>query len=195
MKGLPMTQAVRWTSADLELFPDDGKRYEVIDGELYVAKAPHAYHQATCIRIGGTLDFWDQRTGLGRTFAAPGVIFSPENEVISDIAWIRRDRLAAALDSAGHFRAAPDLVIEVLSPGIENEKRDREAKLKLYSLRGVLEYWIVDWRLRLVEVYRRSDLALALVGTVRETDTLTSPILPGFALPLGVLFADVPVEP
>jgi Uma2 family endonuclease len=189
-----MSQSVRWTSADLELFPDDGKRYEVIDGELHVAKAPHANHQGTCARIVSSLDVWDQRMGLGRTFVGPGIIFSPENDVIPDIAWIRRDRLAATMDSAGHFRVAPDLVVEVLSPGTENEQRDRQAKLKLYSVRGVLEYWIVDWRLRLVEVYRRSDLALALVGTLQEVDTITSPILPGFALPLKVLFADIPIE-
>jgi Uma2 family endonuclease len=189
-----MTQSVRWTSADLALFPDDGKRFEVIDGKLHVAKAPHAYHQGACARIVSTLDVWDQRTGLGRTFVGPGVIFSPENVVIPDIAWIRRDRLAAALDSAGHLRAAPDLVVEVLSPGTENEQRDRQAKLKLYSVRGVLEYWIVDWRLRLVEVYRRSDLALSLVGTLREADTLISPIPPDFRLPLEVLFADMPIE-
>ena len=76
--------------------------------------------------------------------------------------------------------------------GSTNEQRDREAKLKLYSRRGVLEYWIVDWRLHQVEVYRRAGMGLELVGTLRETDTLTSPHLPGFADSLLQLFPDVP---
>jgi Uma2 family endonuclease len=187
-----MSQSVRWTSADLELFPDDGKRYEVIDGELEVAKAPHAYHQVTCFEIARALDEWDRRTKIGRTLFAPGVIFSPDNDVMPDVVWLRRDRFAVVLDQAGHLRAAPDLAVEVLSPGWENEHRDRQLKLKLYSQRGVLEYWLADWRLRQIEVYRRVELALQLIGTLRETDILTSPLLPGFALSLSDLFADVP---
>jgi Uma2 family endonuclease len=96
------------------------------------------------------------------------------------LVWISRGRLAAARDSVGHLRAAPELAIEVLSPGTTNERRDRELKLKLYSRQGVQEYWIVDWRLRTVQVYRRSDQQLQLVGTLGDGDILTSPILPDF---------------
>ncbi len=77
----------------------------------------------------------------------------------------------------------------MLSPGAENERRDRELKLKLYSLRGVQEYWIVDWRLHSIEVYRREQAALQLVGTPGDQDTLTSPSLPGFACPLAGLWS------
>jgi Uma2 family endonuclease len=80
------------------------------------------------------------------------------------------------------------LVVEVLSPGGTNERRDREAKLKLYSRRGVLEYWIVDWRTQQIEVYRREQLALRLVATLYATDTLTSPFLPGFVCQVATLF-------
>jgi Uma2 family endonuclease len=80
------------------------------------------------------------------------------------------------------------LVIEVLSPGSTNERRDREVKLKLYSRRGVLEYWIVDWQARQVEVYRREELALRLASTLYATDPLTSPLLPGFACGIATLF-------
>ena len=78
--------------------------------------------------------------------------------------------------------------VEILSPGAANERRDREAKLKLYSRRGVLEYWIVDWQARQVEVYRREELALRLVATLYATDTLASPLLPGFACEVATLF-------
>ena len=87
--------------------------------------------------------------------------------------------MAAIFGPDGKLHAAPELIIEVLSPGAANEKRDREAKLKLYSRRGVEEYWIVDWRQRRIEIFRREQAQLALAATVMESDILTSPLLPG----------------
>jgi len=191
-----LTFSVRWTTADLEALPDplDDTRYEIIDGELYVAKQPQYYHQVTCAEITWALTDWNHRSRAGSVSIAPGIVFAEDDDVAPDLAWISRDRLAAALDEKGHFRVAPDLIVEVLSPGAHNEQRDRDAKLKLYSRRGVLEYWIVDWRLPQIEVYRRRDLALALAATLRQADTLASPLLPGFAIPLAELFADIPRE-
>ena len=128
------------------------------------------------------------QTGAGEANLAPGVIFADDDDVAPDVVWISHTRRAAALRPDGHLHAAPELVIEVLSPGGTNERRDREAKLKLYSRRGVLEYWIVDWRTQQVEMYRREDLALHLVATLHPTDTLTSPLLPGFACEVATLF-------
>lgn len=79
-------------------------------------------------------------------------------------------------------------MVEVLSTGQENEKRDRELKLKLYSSKGVREYWIVDWRLQQVEVYRREQAALVQVATLFTSDELSSPLMPGFACPVAQLF-------
>jgi len=184
--------AHRYTSADLELMPDDGRRYEIVDGELFVSKVPHYEHQAVCASLIGELYAWNLRTGRGSVSVAPGVVFDDDDDVIPDVVWCSRARLATALDAAGHFRTAPDLVIEVLSPGRSNERRDREAKLNLYSRRGVPEYWIVNWRSHQVDVYRREDLQLRLVATLVEGDALTSPHLPGFGVPLERLFAGVP---
>ena len=80
-------------------------------------------------------------------------------------------------------------VVEVLSAGAENERRDREAKLKLYESRGVREYWIVDWRLQQVEVYRREQALLRLAATLFAEDELATPLLPGFTCPVARLFA------
>ena len=77
-----------------------------------------------------------------------------------DVVWVSRERLSSVLAEDGKLHGAPDLVVEVLSPGPVNERRDREAKLKLYSQRGVREYWIVDWRQRKLEAYRRQEAAL-----------------------------------
>ena len=76
----------------------------------------------------------------------------------------------------------------MLSPGGDNERRDREAKLKLYASRGVQEYWIADWRLQQVEVYRRENATLRLMATLLNDDQLSSPLLPGFSCAIGRFF-------
>ena len=108
---------------------------------------------------------------------------------IPDVVWASKERLALLLDDAGHLTAAPELIVEVLSLGTDNERRDREVKLKLYSSRGVREYWIADWRKQQVEVYRREGATLVLVATLFSDDELTSPLLPGFSCSLGQIFA------
>lgn len=182
-----MTTSLRWTSADLEVLPDDGKRYEIIDGDLYVSKQPHWHHQFGCGRLFRFLDEWNEQTSAGAVNAAPGVTFA-DDDVVPDVVWISKARLTTALDQAGHLRAAPELSVEVLSPGSTNERWDRETKLKLYSRRGVQEYWIVDWRRRQVEVYRREQAALRLIETRFDQDELQSPLLPGFSCRVERLF-------
>jgi Uma2 family endonuclease len=187
-----MSTSLRWTSADLEVMPDDGKRYEIIDGNLYVSKQPHALHQLLCTDLARLLGNWSVSTGLGTTMFAPGVIFADDADVVPDLVWISAARLANLLRADGHLHGPPELVVEVLSPGTHNDRRDREAKLKLYSRRGVDEYWIFDWRSRAVAIYRRNGEALHLVATLTSDDTLTSPVLPGFAGSLGEIFASLP---
>lgn len=190
--GQAMSRSVRFTSRDLEHFPDDGKHYEIIDGELYVSKAPHAYHQITCENSCAALRRWNAETGLGLVIPGPGLIFAEDDDVIPDVIWISHRNLATALWPDGKFHHAPELVVEALSPGTANEQRDRDAKLKLYSRRGVREYWIVSWERWEVEVYRRSELTLQPVGTLLAGDVLESPLLPGFACPMRDLFANLP---
>jgi len=187
-----MARSMRWTSADLELFPDDGKRYEIVDGELYVSKQPPWYHQLLCVDLAVPLDRWSRDTGAGVVNVAPGVILADDDDVAPDVVWVNTERLAMALAPDGKLHAAPDLVVEVLSPGLTNERRDREAKLKLYARRGVREYWIVDWQRRQIEVFMRVDATLQLVATRLEGDSLESPLLPGFGWPVSELFARVP---
>lgn len=179
----------RFTSADLDRLPEFlGVRYEIIDGDLSVARQPQLRHQFTAGEICYALEGWNKETGIGFSFQVPGLVFSREEEVIPDVVWIRRARLAEATDEKGHLRLAPDLVVEVLSPGRVNERRDREVKLALYSRRGAQEYWIVDWEARLVDVYRRGQEGLQLAVTLRGEDVLTSPLLPGFSCPVANLW-------
>ena len=185
-----MSVTRRYTSADLEHLPRvEGTRYEIIDGELHVSTSPRWEHQYACSIVIWALQSWNRQTDLGVVLAAPGLVFAQDDDVVPDVVWVSRARLATALDAGGHLRRAPELVVEVLSPGAANERRDREVKLALYSRQGVEEYWIVDWRQQAVEVYRREEGTLRLVATLASRDVLTSPLLPDFACPVAALCA------
>ena len=186
-----MNSSLRMTSADLLNFPDDSKRREIIDGELYVSTQPHWYHQALCARFGHFLGEWSDESGSGQVAIAPGLIFAEDDDVVPDVVWASQERLARILEG-GKLYAAPELVIEVLSPGKKNIARDRETKLKLYARRDADEYWIADWPRHVIEIYRRSADTLALAATVGPGGTLTTPLLPGFAVALDRLFAGFP---
>lgn len=187
-----MTSSLRYTSANLETFPDDGKRYEIIDGELYVSKQPHFYHQRVCFNAGTLLELWNNRTEAGVVNVAPGVIFAEDDDVAPDVVWVSNARLSAILMPDGKLHGAPELMIEVLSPGAANEQRDRDAKLKLYSRRGVDEYWIVDWRTRSMEVYRRDQGELRMIGTFFDKDSFETPLLGDFVCHIADLFKGIP---
>jgi len=184
------TRAKRWTLAEVEALPyDEWTRYEIIDGELFVSRAPGDEHQYACTRFILNLGIWNDRTGLGEVLVGPGVIFSINDAVEPDVVWISHERLARFEQADRHLHGAPELVIEVLSPGAANLRRDLDRKLRLYSEQGVLEYWAADPRAQTVRVYRPGpDGALALVATLGREDTLTSPLLAGFAAPVAGLF-------
>ena len=187
-----MSTTTRWTSKDLDRLPDDGNRYEIIDGDLYMSKTPHFYHQDVCSRLLLVLGNWSSSARHGSVVASPGLIFAEDDDVVPDLVSISTARLSESLESDGHLHSAPELVIEVLSPGRANERRDREAKLNLYSRRGVVEYWIADLKTRSIDLYRRKDRELELDMTLNETDMLSSPLLPGFSCPVSDVFSGVP---
>ncbi|MGH2521681.1 MAG: Uma2 family endonuclease [Anaerolineales bacterium] len=188
MSALPAEPIAYWTIADLESFPDDGKRYEIINGDLFVSKQPHWHHQQSSGLILSALNTWCAESGLGQTSHDPGLIFDDRNAVVPDVVWVSNERLQDILGEDGKLHDAPDLVVEVLSPGPTNIQRDRDTKRRLYSARGVREYWVVDWQLKSLQVYRREEGALTLVGTFYPEDELTSPLLPGFKVSVARLF-------
>ena len=174
-------ECVRWTIRDLEVLPQsEGTRYELVNGELFVTRSPHRKHQQVTGKIYRVLDRWSEASGLGEAILAPGIIPSDADNVIPDLVWVSHERLTLIEDEAGHFTGFPELVVEVLSSGEKNIRRDRQVKLKLYSLQGVREYWIADRFAKRLEVYRREKGQLVLAATLLEGDELTSPLLPGF---------------
>ncbi len=181
-----------WASAALGETPEEGTRYEIIDGELYVAKQPSTQHQLACGNVWDQLDDWNQETGLGRVIFAPGVIFADNDNVAPDVVWLSHRWFAEIVGADGHRHGPPELVVEVLAPGALNEWCARQAKLSLYSRRGADEYWIVDWWARTVDVFRREGDALRHLATRRGLDRLESPLLPGFQVAVEPLFVAIP---
>jgi Uma2 family endonuclease len=186
---MPIASDLRLTNADIEAMPEDGNRYEIIDGELFVSSAPSYFHQSTLTRIILALGTYLMDHPIGEIAPGVGVVFDEYTGVIPDLVFATNQRLRAAL-AGGRFRAAPEIVIEILSPGSSNERRDRHVKRNLYASRGATEYWIVDPHNRCVELYRRNDAGdLILEGTLLEEDELTTALLPGFSVRIDSLFA------
>src|SRR5207248_1360201 len=120
---------------------DDGKRREIIDGQLYVTPSPNTKHQTASINLSGMLWTYLKMHPIGRVFAAPfDTVFSDFDVVEPDLLYISRERLSVLTEK--HVRGAPDLVVEILSPG--TRRTDEKIKRKLYERFDVLEYWIVD---------------------------------------------------
>jgi Uma2 family endonuclease len=179
---------LKFTTRDLELLPDSNNKYEIIDGELYMTRAPHWKHQRIIGKIFTVLNSWSERTGLGVTIINPGIIFGENDNVIPDLVWISKERLAISVDNSGHLTNSPELIVEVLSESKKDIERDKDTKLKLYSNRGVQEYWIADWRLQEIEIYRRDEGKLVLIETRLIGDQITSSLLPEFSCILRDIF-------
>jgi Uma2 family endonuclease len=169
----------RLTYDDLCLLPNDGKRYEIIEGELLVTPAPRILHQVVVTQLAAALLTHAKRHGLGQVFVAPvDIVFSEFDVVEPDIVYISKARASVLTEK--NVQGAPDLAVEVLSE--TTERIDRTTKLKLYGKFGVQEYWIIDPHGPTAEIYRRGQEGLALVAKLTATDALTSDLFPGFSL-------------
>lgn len=177
------------TVEDLDAMPEDGNRYEVIEGELFVSRAPGLTHQRVFGNVFSGFRNYLASNPIGEIIATPGLVFEKYSGVIPDLAFFTHER-GAEIIANERLGAAPELVIEILSPGRENFARDRVAKRQLYGKYGVKEYWIVDSENRAVEVYRLNGAMLDLVVILRGDDELTSPLLPGFKSSVKSFFAN-----
>jgi len=165
------------TIADLDSMPEDGNRYELIEGELFVSRAPSLIHQGIVGNFMFVFNLYLRENPIGSVWPGPGVIFSDFSGVIPDVVYVSKER-ESAIATGTRVSGAPDLIIEILSPGTENERRDRHAKRQLYRKYGVKEYWIVDPEKLAIQIYRTSKLRL--VATLGIKDEITTPLLPGF---------------
>ena len=173
---------------DYFLFPDDGHRHEILDGEHYVTPAPVPEHQRVSMALSLGLGPFIRDHRLGDLLAAPIDVLLSEHDVVQpDLLFISRER--AAIITEKNIQGAPDLAIEILSA--ETRRRDEHLKRRRYEELGVREYWLVDRFRKAIRVYRRGGgrFELAAELSAQADDFLTTPLLPGLRLPLAEVFA------
>ena len=177
---------VRLTVRDyLDIPEEDENRYELIDGELYMAPAPSWEHQKSAINLSTLLDNFVSDTGLGEVVASPIDVYLSDEDVFQpDIVFISNERLGIIRSDGIH--GAPDLVIEVLSPG--TERIDRTLKSERYEMFDVREYWQANPIAKTILVLRARDGAFERVGLFTEGMTLETPLLPGLRVDVSAVF-------
>jgi len=185
----PTRPGVKLTYDDFVHFPDDGMRHELIDGAHYVTPAPNRRHQVIVGNIHALLWTHMRSHPDGQVFVAPfDVLFSRFDVVEPDVLFVSGARARVVTEK--NVRGTPDLVVEVGSP--TTRRRDERLKRELHERSGVSEYWIVDPDLDLIKVFRLVEgrYAAPLELPLERGDVLTTPLLPGFALPLAEVFRD-----
>ena len=177
---------VRLTVRDYLSIPeDDENRYELIDGELYMAPAPSWRHQDTVGNIYVALREFVHTDGLGRVTMAPIDVYLSDEDVFQpDVVYISIERLDIIYPNGVH--GAPDLVVEVLSPG--TERRDKTLKRARYAMFDVREYWQADPVAKMITVLRARDGVFEHVGVFEEGMTLETPLLPGLRVDVSAVF-------
>ena len=180
----------RLTYDDFLLFPDDGLRHEIIDGEHFVTASPVPRHQVLVGRLHFELEsHLRAHPGSGQVFLAPlDVVLSQWDVVEPDLLLIGPDQ--PEILTARNVQGPPILVIEVVSPSTRS--RDKHLKRDLFNRVGVREYWLVDPDTNVVTVHRRDEggqFEEARLLAAAEHEALTTPLLPGLSIALAALFA------
>jgi Uma2 family endonuclease len=185
MSSLPAAQPLRLSYEDYCAVPTDGRRYQLIEGELFVGPAPTSRHQRISRNLEFILHGHVSARGLGEVFDAPiDVILDRETVVQPDLLFVSSAR--AAIISERGVEAAPDLVVEILSPS--TEALDRGPKRQLYARYGVVHYWIVDPEARSLTEYVLQSGQYALRATHPAAQTCTTAVFPDLSINLPVVF-------
>jgi Uma2 family endonuclease len=181
------THQTKFTYQDYLLFPNDGKRYELIEGERFVTPAPKTKHQRICINLATSLNEYVRRQNRGEVYCAPtDVVLSNMDVVQPDLLFISRKR--NSIITKENIQGAPDLIVEILSES--TRRTDEITKRKLYEKHGVTEYWIIDPEIDKIKVYRLAEKAYsqAIELTLEAKNRLSSSLFPDWELPLQKLF-------
>jgi len=175
------------TYPELRLMPDDGKRYELIDGEVFVSPSPSEKHQRASGRLFLSMGGHVVRHDLGRVYYAPfDVVFGEKTALQPDLLFVSKARLG--IIGPEYIIGAPDLVVEILSPS--RPAYDRVTKLEQYALYGVAEYWIVDPMAESVEIYVLAGRKYELKGLFTGSQVLSTALLPSWELAVSSLFSE-----
>ena len=187
--ALPNPRGVKLTYDDFVLFPDDGLRHELIDGEHYVTPSPNDKHQTILANLLLMIGPWVRTHATGKAWIAPfDVVLSRSDVVEPDLLYVSNQRKAQVLTDA-NVQGPPELVVEIGSPS--TRRRDETIKRALYERAGVSEYWFVDTELDVVRVYRRLEgerFGPPTQLSLHAGDVLTTPLFQGLELPLAEIF-------
>jgi len=176
----------RLTYPELRLMPDDGKRYELIDGEVFVTPSPSEKHQRVLGNLLVSIHHHIKAGNLGRVYVAPfDVVFGEKTALQPDLLFVSAKRLG--IIGPEYVLGAPDLVVEILSP--YRQSYDRVTKLEQYALHGVTKYWVVDPIAESVEINVLAGSRYELKGAFSGDDILQSPLIPGWEIPAANLFS------
>ena len=173
---------IRLTYEDYVDLPDDGRRYEILDGELEVSPAPAPKHQAVSRNLLWIVHGHVQERGLGSVYYAPiDVILTDTSIVQPDLVFIAAAR--ESIVSSRGIEGAPDLAVEILSPW--SVRRDRVAKAALYARYGIRHYWLADPDARVLEVYETEGAEYRLVGRHEGAAKVRTAMFPDLEIDLG----------
>lgn len=177
-----------YTYEDYCRLPDDGQRYELIDGEFYVTPAPTSMHQIVSLRLAYRLMQQLVDPGLAVVFAAPyDVILANTTVVEPDLCVVKTER--KGMIARRGLEGPPAIVVEILSPS--NRSHDQTLKRSVYARFGIPEYWIVEPDDGWVEVLGLESGSYRLVARLKRADTLTSQVFPQLSIPLAPVFAPI----
>ncbi len=169
----------RVSYADLERWPDDGRRYELYDGEVYVIPSPLLIHQMVAACLYDALRGYVRTHGGIVLFAPLDIVLTEHDVVQPDLLLFRRER-EHLLALRKVTRVPPDLAVEILSKS--TARNDRGRKRQLLARHGVREYWLVDPDAVAVEVYSQTEGQLVLANTATGAEPVQSLLLPGLSL-------------
>lgn len=177
----------QWSYKDYAALPDDGRRYEIIDGVLYImAPSPSRWHQKTVLRLSRFLFTHIEDAGLGEVYMAPfDVELAPHDIVQPDVLVVLNAH--AHIITESRILGTPDLVVEVASPGTAGY--DRREKQDAYARAGVPEYWIVDPATHTIEVLLLHLGAYRSLGVFQGQATLPSRVIPTFPVRVEQFFS------
>ena len=179
------------TIADWDAMPyGDGNRYEIIEGELFVSRAPGLTHQIVASNLIFLIRKFLETNPIGMIVTTPGLVLSNLSGVIPDLVFFL-DEQRETIVTGERLTGPPALVIEIVSPGAENIRRDRIAKLQLYAKHGVPEYWIVDPKKLSLERYVLRQSSLEPLETLGSEDYLMTTALPGFSCQIKEVFTHI----
>jgi Uma2 family endonuclease len=173
------------TVAEYKSLPETGPRYQLVEGDLYIAPAPNRFHQDISRNLQGAFDRYLERNPVGILYNAPFDVYLTETDVFQPDLLIVRCENRDILTEAG-AEGAPDLIVEILSA--KTRQLDVVNKKRVYARLGVKELWIVDPDAEAMNVYRFEEDTSEPVQVLRAGENLRTSLLPGFSLAVDAIF-------